>query len=417
LHNDCADPYVVGQQTEADALFVIEDVAICVEVKGKPVSEAGRRGDVERLSRDFEDMAGDAATQAWRLEELIEANGGLWLEDKTWLDLSQIQETRSIAVLLDDVGPLGVALHQLQEAGIIKPARPPWVVSLHDLITISSICDRPSEFLLYLRRRSDSDVARLYHGVDELDLYMLFLDGGLYVEPDPDTVRQAHPATPPVTTHDRRRREASAITSRVGTHTDPLDAWMNHENLPEWMAAEIEKPSFRSEADLTALVDFLAEGEKPGWFRISADLLSLEGPAQRRVVAAMRKVARDARQDKKPHQAVMGFAGTWGYPTLFFGSYPKGWDRREVLDKLVLYARAKRLQVQSDRSLVVLVSSAGDIKTVVYFPKPPEPDADLEEAGQQMGLQPVGDKSRVVPPSATRATRQLRGKRPKKRRR
>jgi hypothetical protein len=71
------------------------------------------------------------------------------------------------------------------------------ITSLHDLEVISKVIDRPAELLLYLRRRTDSGVATHYRGSDELDLFMLFLDGGLYVEPDPDEVRDQYPTAPP----------------------------------------------------------------------------------------------------------------------------------------------------------------------------------------------------------------------------
>jgi hypothetical protein len=38
----------------------------------------------------------------------------------------------------------------------------PWITSLHDLEVISAVIERPAEFLLYLRRRTDSGVATYY---------------------------------------------------------------------------------------------------------------------------------------------------------------------------------------------------------------------------------------------------------------
>ena len=82
-------------------------------------------------------------------------------------------------------------------AGVLLPERVPWVTSLHDLDVISTVIDRPSEFLLYLRRRTEAEVILYLRGVDELDFFALFLEGGLYVEPDPDEVRDAHPTVTP----------------------------------------------------------------------------------------------------------------------------------------------------------------------------------------------------------------------------
>lgn len=39
---DCGDPRSVADQTESDCLFVIQDVAICVEVKRRSIADAAR---------------------------------------------------------------------------------------------------------------------------------------------------------------------------------------------------------------------------------------------------------------------------------------------------------------------------------------------------------------------------------------
>jgi hypothetical protein len=49
----------------------------------------------------------------------------------------------------------------------------------------SEVLDRPAEFQLYLQRRTDPGVSKYFWSSDELDLFMLFLRGGLYVEPNP----------------------------------------------------------------------------------------------------------------------------------------------------------------------------------------------------------------------------------------
>ena len=101
---------------------------------------------------------------------------------QTWLDLSLVREVRSVTALLDDVGPLGTAIGQLQQAGIVSEAKPPWTASLHDLATIAAVSDRPSEFLHYLRVRTDSPAIYHFWAFDELNLYMLFLQGDLWGE-------------------------------------------------------------------------------------------------------------------------------------------------------------------------------------------------------------------------------------------
>jgi hypothetical protein len=119
LDSDCPAPHEVGGQTEGDGLFVIEDVAICVEVKGRTIADPARRGDLARLKTEVDNILGAGAGQARRLEALIRTNGGVWLEDGTWLDLSGVREVRSIMVGLDFFGPLAVALGDLERSDLL----------------------------------------------------------------------------------------------------------------------------------------------------------------------------------------------------------------------------------------------------------------------------------------------------------
>ena len=146
--------------------------------------------------------------------------------DATWLDLNEVREIRSIVVGLDYFGPLSVCLGDLQDTNRLGDGCPPWIVSIADLEVIAKVVERPAEFLLYLRRRTDSGVAKHFRAMDELDLFMLFMGGGLYVAPDPDEVRRVHPRTPPASRKPRREHREDARPTFVGTHTDPLDLWM-----------------------------------------------------------------------------------------------------------------------------------------------------------------------------------------------
>lgn len=64
LNRDCAEPSAIGHQVESDALFVIGDVAICLEVKGRSVADAARRGDVSRLRTEIKNILGHGTRQA-----------------------------------------------------------------------------------------------------------------------------------------------------------------------------------------------------------------------------------------------------------------------------------------------------------------------------------------------------------------
>lgn len=411
LAKDCVDPRSVADQTESDCLFVIEDVAICVEVKGRTIADAARRGDHVRLKTEINNIFGTGAGQARRLETLVRTNGGVWLETGRWLDLSYVREIRSIVVGLDDFGPLAVALGDLQRSGLLGAGdSPPWITSLHDLDVISTVLERPAEFLLYLRRRTDSGVAQHYRGSDELDLFMLFMDGGLYVEPDPDEIRQRYPMASPASAQDRRRHRQDARPTVVGTYTDPLDAWMY------WIEGtspdEAAKPTFNAHESATTIVDFLADGRKPGWLRFGADLLGLEGQAQKRLGSALQTLAKRTRADHQRRSLVQGYAGLWGYPTFFAGTAPSGQPHRDAVEALRLYMSAKKHQLRSDRSLGLVLDEDGEIVHVIYANDLPIANPQLDALGSAIGLQPVGlaTTSARAETSVSRRRRKGRGK-------
>jgi len=404
----------IAEQTEADALFLVEDVAICVEVKGRSVSHQARGGHVQRLAGDLRATVGDATEQALRLERLIRTNGGLWIENQQWLDLSSIREVRSVAVCLDDMGPLATALDELVRADVIKSERFPWIVSLHDLAIVAEVVDRPAEFLLYLRRRTESEVSLNFAAIDELDLFMLFLSGQLYVEPDPDRVSEEFLGVRRPSAKDRRRYRGQAVPTRVMTHTDPLDAWVYFREGSSQEQAP--KPEFNSHPAVLKLVDFLQDGRKPGWFRFASDLLNLADEAQEDVARGINGVIDATKNDGRPHTSFVSFAGAWGYPTLFVGSQPAKMPHALASQHLATYGTTKKHQVQSDRALMVLVDERGAIRSVRYDNRRPATNPALDRLATEMGLIPVEVMGRPVPPSARRATKRLNPGKKKRRR-
>lgn len=202
---------------------MVDDVAIIVEDKAGAVSPVAKGGKTNRLRTDLTSIITKAADQAGRLRHLIERDGGVRTEDG-WIDLAQIREVHTIAVSLDDLMSVTTATVELVRAGLIDPVDIPWTVSLHDLDLITELVDRPAEFLLYLRRRRDPLTTHVYMAPDELDLFLLFFEGNLWAEPDPDEVYKTFPFTGPPTSAARRRfrnQGRAYVTSR----TDQLDEW------------------------------------------------------------------------------------------------------------------------------------------------------------------------------------------------
>jgi hypothetical protein len=410
LGPDSATLRQVTDDVEGDALFVIDDVAIVVEVKGKSIAEQARRGDVRRLNNDLKATLGDGARQATRIRELIETNHGIWENSSTWLDLSKIREVRTLVVVLDDIGPLGTNLADLQHAGILPDDRPPLVLSLHDLAVIAEIGERSSEFLLYLRRRTDSPVTTYYRALDELDLYMLFLAADLYVEDDPDEVKAEHPTAPSVTKSERSRHKRSAVGTMVTDCCIELTAWMNRDKLP--LSEEPIKPSMNAPAEMLELIDRLSTAGKPGWFRCGADLLALSGEGQLRLLSTIKTCARATRKDGTYHDAMTAYAGMWGFATVFIATRPVGASLAEVKERLQLYAKVKQYQLQADRAYGWVFDENGSLEDTFYLSSVAQSDSTLDRLVKEMKLQPVGQRPR---PSARRPAKRTRKKKRKRR--
>lgn len=218
-----ADPAKYTRKVEGDHLVVVDDVAVIVEDKAGAVSAVAKGGKTRRLQTDLTSIIAKAADQARRLSDSIGRDGGIRTEDG-WVDLTRIREIHTIAVSLDDLMSVTTATDELVRAGLIDPANIPWTVSLHDLELIAELVDRPAEFLLYLRRRRDPLTTHVYMAPDELDLFLLFYEGNLWAEPDPDEVYRTFPFTGPPSSAARRRfreQHRTYITSR----TDKLDEW------------------------------------------------------------------------------------------------------------------------------------------------------------------------------------------------
>lgn len=392
---------------EGDGLFLIEDVAICVEVKAGAVTEPARRGHVPRLARDLKKTVGDAVFQADRLERLISTHRGLWLADGTWLDLSKIVETRSIAVCLDDLGVLGTSVDTLARAGIFKSPQLAWVTSLHDLRVIAMILKEPAEFLLYLRRRTEVGVTSRFRSVDELDLFMYFLQGSLFVEADPDELFATYPTSGPPSSRSRRSFADQPLVRRIGTFTDPLDAWMY---AREEGRDDVARPTFEAEPAVARFVSDLRQHGVPGALRMGADLLGLSSEGQKGIVQALSRLMSTARADQQAHSLVYTWVGTEGYTAIIFGTCPPSEQIDDRFSRLRLYADAKKYQLRADRALTLLLTSMGQPIAGSYNNSVEQNDAAMDELVKEMNLHPVGRSTPVIPPSARRASRRLKGK-------
>ncbi len=387
------------REYESDLLFVHDGVAICVEVKAGSITDKARGGNAKRLASDLEKTLREGNDQADRLAGLLRNNQGVWLNEHEWINLAPIKEIHSIIVMLDDMGPLSLSMNELALKGIIDTPDVPWIVSLHDLTVLSRTTDCGAQFLEYLRRRRERKLATMVSGADELDLFMWFLNGGMYLEPDPQDIAAQLPLQRPPKAA-RRRRYNDQPRVRVGTLTDPLDAWFyGMEGLSRIRAP---KPTRREEPWVEQYLSASESIKSPGWLRFGADLVGLSGAAQRRIGSQLRQQCHRARGGQRERTLTTHGAGAWGSWLLTLAAIPGG----ASVDHLSHYVDAKQYQTAASRALLVLYRPDGSMFGSRYRgdPEPRTPERDAEVAAL-----PLQSLTAMFGPTA-------KGSRPKKKR-
>lgn len=396
----------VAPVTEADCLLMLDGVALCVEVKAGDLRTRTRQGGLAQLAGDLDKTVKDAAAQADRLRTLIDDHDGVWLENGTWLDLSDVQEIHSLVVCLDDLGPLALCTAELVRAGVLPQTHLPWVVSVHDVLVAQHVLDRPEHFLTYLRRRTNRDAALWVTGSDELDLLMWFLAGGFYFAPDPDRIHAEHPGSKPPTAR-QRREYAEQGRTLVGTFTDPLDGHYY------WLDGSSSQPADCPRRGclpplLQTLVDTMRRKSAPGWWRVGADLGGYSTRAQEQIASAIEHTQARSRRDGAFHTFTTAGTDDTGRWVYIFATGP---DTPGNRDHLQQYLTAKKHQEHADRALAVHLSPDGTPRLTAWLSYPPEHDPELDRLARAMRLIPPDRAPTAIPPKAKAKAAKGKGRR------
>lgn len=370
-------PAKYTKRVEGDMLFVLDDVAVIVEAKAVAITPAARAGETRGLRRNLTDLITKAADQASRMQQRLAEDGGLRLKDGTWLDLSHVREVHTVALTLEDLTQVATATTALVEAGLLNEDRVPWVVSIHDLQLIAELIDKPADFLLYLRRRRDPEMPTYYHAIDELDLFLYYLDAGLYVAPDPVAMAAELPYASAIDDEDTRRR-AEQQTVFVGVRTAPLDAW--HQAQIDPTAPPAPKPH-RTARPMDKLVGELTARRDYGWLSIGATLLAGDTDTQKGWARVPRMLLSNRRRDGNGRSYFSDAGNTradaWA---LIWVTRPPRTPLEDIIDKATTYLEDKKYQIEVPRGVVfVFDERTARLAHVIYdgesLARSPEMDA------------------------------------------
>ena len=390
------DPNDFTKRVEADGLILIDDVALIIEVKSVALTAEARGGVAQRLRGKLRDIVSSAANQAGRLRDRIITDKRIRLDDGDWIDVSGVREIHTIAVGLEDLSGVTTATAMLIGAGILKRDNIPWTVSIHDLRIVCELLDRPSELLLYLRRRTHPDVTRKFLTVDELDLYLLYLKRGLYVVPDPEQQAEALAWIGEPTTSERRLF-AAQHAEVVQSMTRPLDEWYSSRSGETGLTAE--KPRLTADSKLLALVDDITATGASGWLSTSTVLLERSAKAQHKFAQTAKNLARKVKQDGHYHSATYVVTDTMGDQSVLI------WvccGRNESVDTIGIdlpgYLAGKKYQVAARRGALMLFDWRGrTLLRLMFNNSELQHDAALERTASQL-VPPENMPSTLPPP-------------------
>jgi hypothetical protein len=397
------NPSDYTKRVEADGLILIDDVALIIEVKSVALTAEARAGVSRRLRGKLRDIVTAAAKQADRLRQRILNDGTLRLNDGEWLDVSGVREVHTIAVGLEDLSGVTTATSLLVRAGVLVGGHVPWTVSVHDLRIICELTERPSELLLYLRRRTQPETTSMFLAVDELDLFLLFQARGLFVEPDPNRLAEIFPGAGPPSVA-AQRRYAEQQPEMIPGRTRPLDAWYAFVLDPAKPPAD--KPRYTGDQKLLHLVDAVTALCAPGWLSTATLLLEGSAKAQHSFGGFAAKLAREVKRDRQHHMLTWLLADSTGRPCVLVWVCAGLDESDEDLEQeLTDYLAAKKYQVTAYRAACLVFDPRSvELRRIIFDNRINHHDEELQRRAQQL-----------VPPGRMTGTPVMGSRRPGKR--
>ncbi len=176
-----------GKIWENDVVALIGNFIFLFEAKSGQIKDAGRRGGILSLRKDFKSLFVEPGTQSGRLEKYLEntqenpciisING-----EKINLHLDRKKLVFSYSICIEHFTVLTNARYHLKSIGLVSE-NTPWapVLSLGELQMIARFLDSEVSFVHYLTRRATLEQVLDFEG-DEQDILSAYLTNGLWID-------------------------------------------------------------------------------------------------------------------------------------------------------------------------------------------------------------------------------------------
>lgn len=169
------------QECETDAILSIDDMLFVVEVKSHKFRAQSLKGRERDFSKQLRVSIKEADEQASRFIDALNESGELSItsgKESRIVKKDDYRVYRKIIVIFEDLSPHCASLDNFLRADIVDSDEIPWVVSLHDLMAIREVLDRPEHFLQYVEMRSLRNMRNDICFHDEMEILGYFLENG-----------------------------------------------------------------------------------------------------------------------------------------------------------------------------------------------------------------------------------------------
>lgn len=302
------------QIAETDGIVIFDNNIFIIEVKSGKLSTSARRGSLERIRSDAEDLLDNAYNQAIRTKNYIKNNANPIFEDGKGNKILEIKDNTIfkniylITSTLDPLDHLSTRLNSLKAIGLINGAEWPWSVFIDDLRVISEIVEFPSEFISFLQHRIRANDFPQFLSIDELDFFMFYLKEGLYFENG--NLKNIDRFSP-------------------NGYTEDLDRYY------DFIAGRVssgDKPKIEISDDFINLIKKIEASKKLGFSQLTTNLLGIDNQSQEEILKAIKYLQNKTKVDNKTTDATFIF-GEFG---ITFVSIKGDLSKEVIIDKICL---------------------------------------------------------------------------------
>lgn len=365
-----------GKKTvgEMDVLVLFGDRAIIVQCKAKKLTIQARKGNDGQLKKDFGDAIQAAYDQGWKCANELVA-GGCTIEDAEGKVVSlpgQIKEIHLFTMLAEHYPAMAFQAHQFLKYQSTDVIRPPFVMDVFLLDTMTEMLNTPLRLLSYAQlRTSKFEEITLSH---ELTALAYHLRRNLWLDSDHDMVHLDDSINLDL--------EAAMTVRREN---------MPGERTPPGILTHLAGTYFER------LIRTIEGRPEPATLELGLGLLKMSENSARNVHRGLDTVTRMTKADGQRHDFTLGTEGVEGGFTFHCNAHPT----LEAVAALESYCTRRKYANRANRWFGVSVDVNSDVQFGVTLESPWEQSDEMDRV--TAGMKKARRVAEVMPQMVSEA--------------